>query len=368
MPDPTNLLDPGWNDFVLHSRGGLVYAQQALPVDTIDLTQYVIRHTITESVREVARTLDFAIDIGHSLNYWRVHEGSQIVLYGHRIGADGNVQIGVPLFVGQIYTNTRTITPGVSEKTLKAYDFLTVLARTEGTLVFTNSTMTDIVKWICGFYEIPMGRIVDTEVPVGQIIQGAGTSAASIIEEAATRTLRRSGRKFFVRATDDNSALELLELGYTGVQWDLGDRESAIMTDYQEERSVENLRTVIYLVTEDTNDANRLVVVAERGDPTEPFFLTFGKLKGLIVPDNTTNAPDNSVQLNAEYDNRNRVQETATIHNLLLPGARQGDRVVMHLPSGEVLTSYIATVTSEHSGGDSTQTLEVVFDALGLSA
>jgi hypothetical protein len=103
---------------------------------------------------------------------------AQLVLYGHRIGADGNVQIGVPLFVGQIYTNTRTITPGVSEKTLKAYDFLTVLARTEGTLVFTNSTMTDIVKWICGFYEIPMGRIVDTEVPVGQIIQGAGTSAA----------------------------------------------------------------------------------------------------------------------------------------------------------------------------------------------
>lgn len=363
----TRLLDPVWEQFALHSRGGLLYTLFQSDVSTIDLSQFVERYSITESIREVARVFDFTLDVADMPEPYRCHEGSDVVLWGNAIDRTSGALRNAALFSGKVYTAGRQEQADRSIRTFRAYDFLTVLARTEDILVYTDQTMTQIVQDVCARYSIPMGTIVDTEVPVGQIVQGSGTSVAQVIEEAAQRTLRKGGRKFFIRCTDDNAHLELLELGNTGVQWDLGDHNSSVFVSFEQERSAENLRTAVELATEQTSDNVRFDVLGQKFDPADALTLTFGTLRTVISPDNTTNAPSNDEQLAAEYAVRNRIIDTATTKNLILPGARQGDRVILHLDAtgSQILTAYIATVVSEHTAGEPMQTLELVFEALG---
>lgn len=367
MPDVNNLLDPAWANFTLVSTGGIVYAQQQLAIPTVDVTHFVTSYTVAESVREVARTLEFTLDTGDSPDAWRVQLGSDIALYQDVMDRTGGVAPPGPFgniwFYGKVYDKGREESPGTSTRRFKAYDGLTRLARTEDALVYTDKTMTQIAQDMCARYGYAVNEMVDTEVPVGQIIQGPGVSCAQVLEEAAQRTLRRSGRHFFVRPNIVGNALELWEMGYTGVQWNVSSGVTSWMLDYNEEDSAEQLRTAVSLVTEETSSIFRATVLGSREDETDPYHVVFGKLPSIIAPDNTTDAPTNDQQLDAEYALRNRSIKTATLRNLIMPGARQGDMVVFTLPDGTVVTAYIATIITAYTV-EPQQTTELVFDAL----
>lgn len=397
-----DLLDKRFEEWHLHSRGGLYHTTK----QSRDWSQYLTSITLIESVSQAARRADITLDLDPARTdpAHQLQNGADVHLYARTlIAGSNNITPVRRVFRGQVFNDGRDQSASSLTQQITVHDLATLLVRNEAALTFEDKSATEIVKQLCAEVGIPLFHITDTIVKVGQIVQNPGQSHWGVIQTALQRTFDKTGKRYVLRANDDGTALGFYEMGQTGIVWTVSEGPDGALTSAYFEDNAEDTRTELRIVDERSDDQGntRTEVVQER-EATGHLRDTFGRLRTIEGPENRLNSGDflpenfDEIELVADRDaalaaaeaqaqaqfesaareqadrrikNLARTKKTLTTESLLIPGIRRGDRVnVKSSATGIFSRWYCDSVRQQVRAGDLSMTLELVHDVADVAS
>lgn len=385
-----NLGDGLWGDFRMTTWGGL-YSQEFVAGDPLTGSRVVPGSREAHIIDPLVRGVDVYDVPGQAglrmefasrgtIESMLVHVGS-LIEFDTRHMHPTSLAPSAGLertFTGHVFLEERNASPEDVAKTFTCYDPLSLLARTDNTMVFSGKRADEIIAEIVQGYGYNIagpnnGTLANTEVVINRLVQQTGQSVWGLITDALEKTTAESGRRFIVRTTHGHmDQLELVEVGNTGVEWHVGDH---LLTSYDFTDDAQDMRMEVNVITQTSDedadgaaieDTERGVVVSTVQDSTSHAAVrTFGMLRKTISPDGVdATAAQNTARAQQELDDLRVPQKRATTTSLLLPGIRRGDPVVIDAPrAGGTSRWYCNSVHSSWQPAGLTQTLELVLDA-----
>lgn len=214
-------------------KGGVAY----------DMTSLVESVTWSGRKSSAPRTLSVNMldsdGFGHNRPEIDVEEGHQCAFYWD----DEELFRGI--FMRQAQKRSRIAT-------FKAYDNAVYLANNSDTFAYKKMKASEIFSDVCVTHSIPFSA-VDTGYVITDLTM-PNTTCIDAIWKALAKTYRATGKRFYV--VSEKGTLRLISRADNMIQWVL--EEGTNITDFTKEKSIEDVRTRVKLIS----DANKVMAEA----------------------------------------------------------------------------------------------------------
>lgn len=166
-----------------------------------DLTGLVQRYTWSGNYQEAARSLELTLTVSATDVYLpkvSVDLADLLVLYDDE---------GTELFRGYIFSKSKTLTGNALS--LKAYDGMIYLIKSQLSKVFTQVTAEQVTEAVCSELGVPAGQLAVTDIPQG--FPHLGKTGYEAIMTAYTTASKQNGKLYLPRM--NNGKLDVVEKG-----------------------------------------------------------------------------------------------------------------------------------------------------------
>lgn len=168
---------------------------------------------------------------------------------------------GRELFRGVIFSQSRTKSAG---QTIKAHDQMIYMVKNKKSYVFINQKASDIVKRLCGDFEVPAGDIKDTGYVIPSLVVD-GETLYDIAYKAIYMTFKQTGRRYFLCTFDGR--IYLTEKKDNIRYWVIEDGVNLI--DFSYESSIEDAASSVVMVCGEEKEA--VTISKKDNDLTKSF-------------------------------------------------------------------------------------------------
>lgn len=188
-----------------------------------DITQLASTVTWSGSVNQASRQLEVSIlysPLDKNIPDLNIKLGDRLLLY------EGSLL----LINAMVYSRERVSEQGTI--TYSGYDDLKRLCDSQGRYKFKNTTPEKIVKTLCDDIKIPIGKIIETKVPIKKLIIDNEESFYKIIMKVYTKAHRANGKKYMPIMV--NQKLSIIEKGEIVDDFTLNDNINVTGSSYSE--------------------------------------------------------------------------------------------------------------------------------------
>ncbi len=269
-----------------------------------DITPLVSDFRWGGDIKEAARYLEVTLIYSNDyyLQRYDVPLGSILILY-----SDNKELIRTVVF---------TVNKSTDEKlSIKGYDHLIYLLKSQATNIFTNMSADKIATKICNDFGIQIGYIAQTGIPLNKVYRDM--SLYDQIVSAYTDTSTSNGKKYQVRMIEGR--LQVTEKGSQTVKWKIEDEVNLSSASYSE--SIEDMKNKIVI----TGEKDKVLAVVQDDELIE----LYGILQDHREYTNATAGEVNTYAKNLLNDN-GRVKQEASINCLGIDEVETGVAVELY--------------------------------------
>lgn len=316
----------------------------------IDLTPITKKIVWSGSLQGAAMSLTVELSAYEGLADM-VDTGDQLILYGPNLEEGGIREV----MRGYILQRRRDTTGG-GGMVLTAYDLLIYLLNNRDDYIFRNVTATDVVKTVCGDWDIPLGEVASTQYVINKMI-ARNMTLYDMIVKALVLTREGDGTKFFVRAKEGK--VHLVPKAHNPVTWVLAYGSNILGATHEED--VLEMRNRISVRTHG-DEEEKPEILATVDD--EALVKKYGVFQEIHSVDG--NAVD---KFKAQEIARNllkklaKVKQTATVTAIGVNTLYPGDPVIVEEPiTGLKGTYYVKDITVTVTGSNATMEVSLSWD------
>ena len=274
-----------------------------------DMTQLV--ESVTWSGRKSSAPRTLEVNMLDSDRYLHARPGID-VLEGHQCSFYWD---GKELFRGVIMRQSQKRN---RMATYKAYDNAVYLANNSDTFVYKKKTATQIFNDIMGRFDLS-GSAVDTGYTITDHTM-PNVTAIDCIWSALAKTYRATGKRFYV--ISEKGQLKLVARADNMIQWVL--EEGANVTDFTREKSIEEVRTRVKLLS----DNNKVLARATNPDLESKI--------GVMQHSENSDAKEKKAKLksiaNSLLETLSKPEESFSIDSLGIPEVISGVALWINIP------------------------------------
>ena len=205
----------------------------------VDITDYVLSLTWKGAKGAAPRSLEVSI-----VNTGRGQHERLPILEGHMLLFRWDEE---ELFRGVIFSQDKNSSFGQS---IKAYDQMIYMVKNTNSYVFTNLTATQIIKRLCGDFQVSMGDIVDTGYKLPALVVD-GETLYDIAYKAIYATFKQTGRRFYLGSKEGKVYLaeKLAQVSFIVIE------DEVNLMDYNLNTSIEDSATSVVMVAGEEKSA-----------------------------------------------------------------------------------------------------------------
>ena len=204
-----------------------------------DITDYVQSITWQGAKGTAPRSLDVTlVNTGRGLHEWLpIQEGHTLLFMDET----------AEYFRGTVFTQSKNKS---FHQSIKAYDQMIYLVKNKNSYVFTNQTATQIIQRLCGDYQIPTGKIKDTEYRIPALVVD-GETLYDIAYKAIYATFKQTGQRFYLGSSGGNIYLaeKLDQVNYIVIE------DEVNLLDFTLDTSIEDSATSVLMVAGEEKSA-----------------------------------------------------------------------------------------------------------------
>lgn len=279
--------------------------------------QYYLREllesiTLDESLDEIAYRADIKLVVTPDLP--GVEPGQVIRVSGVPFGGASMTYLLYPAVVWRCDSSTR----GQKHLTVTAYDLMIYLSKSEDEyLLPAGQTASDRLRIYAADWEIPLGQIEDTGVPLERALRRAKPIWSMIMDDLK-ETVAKGGEMFRPRMTPDG--LSLVKVGSNDTVWVLEADQN--MEELSQRRTLEGAVTRVKVIGNAKENQRSPVLAIVDGETAR-----YGTLQKVITYDKS------STTLSARTTGKLQLagmQETFTVQGIDINTMRAGDKAVLN--------------------------------------
>jgi len=268
--------------------------------------------SLDESLDEIAYRAE--IKLVATPDFPGIEPGQVIRVSGRPFGGSGMVPLLHPGVVWDCSSTKR----GQKHLPVTAYDPLIYLAKSEDEyLLPAGQTASDRLRIYAADWEIPLGQIEDTGVPLERALRRA-KPIWSIIMDDLKETAAKGGEMYRPRMTPDG--LSLIKIGSNETVWVLEEEQN--LEEIGQRRTLEGVVTRVKVIGNAKEDERSPVLAIVDGDTAR-----YGTLQKVITYDKSSTAL--SARTTGEMHLAG-MQETFTIQGIDINTMRAGDKTVLN--------------------------------------
>lgn len=298
-------------------------------------------------ISELVTSVDFADNINKSgiVNFAYLRQKELALDHGDavRICYDD-----VPYFIGWVFGIKSKKTPDIA---ITAYDQMRYL-KTADTYVFDNPTATDIVNRIGSDYQMRMGEIQNTGVPLGRLIFDA-KDLLDMVTDGINLTLRATKQLYYLK--DDCGKLVFKNIATTVTNLCIDPESLLIEWDY--ERTIDsNTFNQIKLVRDNEDTGAREIYIAKDSGNIQKW----GMLQYYEKVDDSLNPAQVQDKANALLLLKNRIEKKLSLDVIGDKRIRAGDVIYVSIPE-EGIKQFLLCKSAKHSFSNGGHTVKADF-------
>lgn len=200
---------------------------------TVDITEAVSSVRWSGSVAQAARTVEFTVPNAPDDAYIKslainIGTGDIIKLYEYE----------EVIFLGAVQTAEKLSQNGTV--TYSCMDFLCHFLKSTGVYNFEHTTAEAITQKVCADFEIEIGELIATNVPIKKLIID-GSTIYDIIMQAYTKASRQTGKLYICRMNQNRLSVE--EKGTQVQNFILAEEYNITNITYKE--TIENMVNIV---------------------------------------------------------------------------------------------------------------------------
>lgn len=280
--------------------------------DNYYLRELLENVTLDESLDEIAYRADIKLVV--TTDFPNIEPGQVFRVSGEHFSGTG---MGYLLYPGVVW-DCSSSNRGQKHLQVTAYDLSIYLAKTEDEyLLPAGQTASDRLRIYAADWEIPLGQIEDTGVPLDRALRRA-KPIWSIIMDDLKETVAKGGEMYRPRMTPDG--LILIKIGSNQPVWVLEAEQN--LEEVGQKRTLEGAVTRVKVIGNAKEDQRSPVLAIVDGETAR-----YGTLQKVITYDKSSTSL--SARTTGEL-NLAGIQETFTIQGIDINTMRAGDKTVLN--------------------------------------